>query len=151
MSSSYADREAIRDVSARYNIAADSRDLDSFADCFVAGGVFDLVGLARLEGYDALKSMIGALDFPTLHVSTDAVINTDGDSATQRSAVMIFAREPDSNTMVVLTTGRYTDRLVRTGAGWRFSERIVETDNALGAAISQLSPAFAAAIGTVAG
>jgi SnoaL-like domain len=150
MTSSYADREAIRELSARYNLAADTRDLTGYADCFVANGAFEMVGLTRLEGHDALKGMIGALDFPTLHVSSDAVIYTDNDTATQQCALTIFGREPDSNTMVVLTTGRYTDRLVKTDAGWRFVERVASTDNDLGVAISHHSPAFAAVMAAMA-
>ncbi|MEZ0365898.1 nuclear transport factor 2 family protein [Mycobacterium sp. pUA109] len=144
MTAAYADREAIRELSARYNLAADTRDLQAYADCFVADGAFEMVGLTRLQGHDALKAMISALDFPTLHVSNDALIDTDADGAVQTCALTIFAREPDSNNMVVLTTGRYSDRLVKTESGWRFVERIAKTDNDLGAAISQFSPAFAA-------
>jgi SnoaL-like domain len=150
MTSSYADREAIRELSARYNLAADTRDLPGYAECFVADGAFEMVGLTRLQGHDALKTMIGALDFPTLHVSSDALIDTDTDTATQQCALTIFAREPDSNTLVVLTTGHYADRLARTEAGWRFVERVARTDNDLGAAISQLSPAFAAVMAAAA-
>ncbi|HEX9832631.1 MAG TPA: nuclear transport factor 2 family protein [Mycobacterium sp.] len=146
MTASYADRGAIRELAARYNLCADTRDLSGFADCFVADGAFEMIGLARLQGSDALKAMIGALDFPTLHVTNDAVIDTDGDFATQHCALTIFARGPSNNDMVVLTTGRYSDRLVRTAAGWRFVERVARTDNDLGAAISQLSPAFANAM-----
>ena len=122
MTSSYVDREEIRELSARYNLAADKRDLSGYADCFVADGAFEMVGLTRLEGHDALKGMIGALDFPTLHVSSDAVVDTDDATAIQQCALTIFAREPDSNTMVVLTTGRSSDRLVKTNAGWRAAE-----------------------------
>lgn len=151
MSATYEDREAIRELTARYNLAADGRDLDAYADCFVADGAFEMVGLARLEGPDALKAMIGALDFPTRHVTTDAVIDVDGDRATQRCAFMLFARKPDENELVVLTTARYEDRLVRTSDGWRFVERIATTDNDLGAGISTLSPTFAAVMAAAAG
>lgn len=146
MTASYTDREAIRELSARYNLCADRRDLSGYADCFVADGAFEMVGLTRLQGPDALKAMIGALDFPTLHVTYDAVIDAGGDVATQHCALTIFARRSDSNDMVVLTTGRYADRLLKTAAGWRFTERVARTDNDLGVAIGHLSPTFAAAM-----
>lgn len=149
MTCSYEDREEIRTLTARYNLAADSRDLDGYAACFVDGGdggAFEMVGLARLEGRSALQAMIAGLDFPTLHVTADAVIDVEGDEATQRCAFMLFARRADTNSMVVLTTARYTDRLRRTADGWRFVERLATTDNDLGAGIAELSPAFAAAL-----
>jgi 3-phenylpropionate/cinnamic acid dioxygenase small subunit len=151
MPATYPDRESIRELTARYNLAADSRDLDGYADCFTEDGAFEIVGLARLEGQEPLKAMIGALDFPTLHVSADAVIDVDGDTATQRCAFMLFARKPEANDLVVLTTARYTDRLVRTAQGWRFTERVAHPDNDLGFGIAQLSPAFAAAMAATAG
>lgn len=150
MTAHYADREAIRELTARYNLAADIRDLQGYADCFVDDGAFEMVGLARLQGYEALKSMIGALDFPTLHVSADAVVDVHGDTATQRCAVVIYARLPDRNELMVLTAGRYVDRLAKTPTGWRFIERVATTINDLGAAISQLSPNFAARMATTA-
>jgi 3-phenylpropionate/cinnamic acid dioxygenase small subunit len=143
MPATYEDREAIRDLTARYNLAADTRDLDAYAACFVDGGAFEMVGLARLEGTEQLTGMIGALDFPTLHVTADAVVDVDGDTATQRCSFMLFARKPDENDLIVLTTARYTDQLERTPDGWRFIERVAETDNDLGAGIAGLSPAFA--------
>lgn len=151
MSATYEDREAIRELTARYNLAADNHDLDAYADCFVADGAFEIIGLARLQGPDALKAMIGALDFPTLHVTADAVIDVDGDSATQRCAFMLFARKADGNDLIVLTTARYEDRLTRTADGWRFVERIATTDNDLAAGINQLSPTFAAVMAGAAG
>lgn len=144
MPASYADREAIRALSARYNLAADSRDLDAYTDCFVPDGAFEMVGLARLEGGAALSAMIGALDFPTLHVTADAVIDVDGDSATQQCAIMIFGRAADENEIRPVTTGRYHDRLQRTADGWRFVERRATTINDLGRALVALSPGFAA-------
>jgi 3-phenylpropionate/cinnamic acid dioxygenase small subunit len=151
MTATYADREAIRELTARYNLAADSRDLDNYGNCFTEDGAFEMVGLARLEGQESLKAMIGALDFPTLHVTADAVIDVDGDTATQRCAFMLFARKPETNDMVVLTTARYADRLVKTAQGWRFTERVAHTDNDLGVGISRLSPTFAAAMAASAG
>lgn len=147
----YEDREAIRELTARYNLAADSRDLDAYAECFVADGAFEMVGLARLEGPAALKAMIGALDFPTLHVTADAIIDVDGDTATQRCSFMLFARRADENDLIVLTTARYEDRLARTADGWRFVERVATTGNDLGAGINQLSPTFAAVMAAAAG
>lgn len=88
--------------------------------------------------------MIAGLDFPTHHVTTDAVVEVDGDEAVQSCSFMLFARSEDSNDMVVLTTARYRDRLRRTSQGWRFVERVATTDNDLGMAIARLSPTFGA-------
>jgi ketosteroid isomerase-like protein len=144
MTATYEDHEAIRALGARYAIAADAHDFDAYVACYTPDGVFEIPGLARLQGPEQLAGMIAGLDFPTLHVTTDPLIDVDGDRATQWTAFVLFARHPNENEMRVLTTARYVDELVRTADGWRFASRTATTTNDLGVGIARLSPAFAA-------
>lgn len=139
MTASYHDREAIRELTARYNFAADAKDLEGFADCFVEDGVFEAVGQVRLQGREALKGLIAGLTFPTLHVTADAVVDVDGDTARQQACSIIYGRNTHENDVRVVTIARCTDRFVRTAKGWRFIERMVTAYNDLGIALAELS------------
>jgi hypothetical protein len=57
------------------------------------------------------------------------VIEVAGDEATQECTLLLTSRLFDEN-RVVITIGRYVDRLVRTGAGWRFASREAVVDAA---------------------
>jgi uncharacterized protein (TIGR02246 family) len=140
MTVSFDDYVQIRSLTARYNLAADAGDLDTFADCFTPDGIFEIEGLARLEGPEALKAMIAALAFHTHHATSDAVITVDGDQAIQTCSFVLYGRTDADNDMTILTTSRYTDQLTRTPKGWRFTERISRTDNNLGQTLADIHP-----------
>ena len=150
MTVSFEDYVEIRSLTARYNLAADTGDLDGYVDCFTPDGVFVIEGLVRLQGPDALKAMIGALAFHTHHTTTDPVITVDGDRASQSCSFVLYGRTDQSNTMSILTTSRYTDQLVRTERGWRFSERVSRTDNDLGQALAEFYPPLLETLGALA-
>ena len=56
------------------------------------------------------------------HHTTDSLIEVSGNTATARSYFSVWSNHgPDH-------AGTYSDQLVRTGEGWRFSHRLVRID-----------------------
>ena len=121
-----ADRDAIRDLLARYTYNGDRGRLDALTACFAADGVLEYPG-ASPKGPDAIAASLGSgtrdprLTFVRHHI-TNPLIAVDGDSATARSYFTVHSDfGPDHS-------GTYDDRLVRTADGWRFAHRRVRID-----------------------
>jgi ketosteroid isomerase-like protein len=121
-----ADRDAIRDLLARYTYNGDRGRLDALTACFAADGVLEYPG-ASPKGRDAIAASLGSstrdprLTFVRHHI-TNPLIAVDGDSATARSYFTVHSDfGPDHS-------GTYDDRLVRTADGWRFAHRRMRID-----------------------
>jgi uncharacterized protein (TIGR02246 family) len=119
------DQLAIQGLAARYNFAVDSGDGEAFAATFVEAGVLDL-GPTQIEGRPALQEF--AEHFPTTrrsprHVSTNLVIDGDGDQATLEAYVLIFALTGDPARPTIMTMGTYDDILSKEDGAWRFVQR----------------------------
>jgi uncharacterized protein (TIGR02246 family) len=151
MPTTFEDHQAIRVLTARYNQAADAGDLDAYAACFTENGILELPGLATLQGPEALKAMIAALGFPTRHMTSDAIIEVDGDYATQTCAFVLYGRARHQNELKIVTTCRYEDQLARTPNGWRFTKRIAHADNDLAAMLTEIHPRILEALSAMAG
>jgi ketosteroid isomerase-like protein len=81
------DREAIRDLDARYCRYLDEGQWDRLADCFTEDGAFD--GLSRIEGRTAVRDFFAGLATSGLtalwhHVSSHEIA-VAGDTAVVRS------------------------------------------------------------------
>lgn len=122
------DRDAIRDLLARYTYNGDRGQVPDLAACFAADGVIEYPG-NRAQGPAAIAAALGgsgsarnpALTFVRHHI-TNPLIEVDGDTATARSYFAVHTDiGPDHS-------GTYSDRLVRTAAGWRFAHRLVRID-----------------------
>ncbi|MEW6475003.1 MAG: nuclear transport factor 2 family protein [Actinomycetota bacterium] len=133
-----ADRFAIRELTARYNDAIDDGRLDDYFACFTPDGVLEVVGLGRAQGADQIRPMVESISPIAVHLTLDAVVEVDGDTATQRCRFLLGRRSPDGSDFTVVTSGRYRDRLVRTPAGWRFAERHATFDIDTPAVIARL-------------
>lgn len=121
-----ADRDAIRDLLARYTYNGDRGRLDEMTACFADDGVLEYLGNAP-KGPAAIKAALSSgtrdarLTFVRHHI-TNPLIAVDGDTATARSYFTVHSNfGPDHS-------GTYDDALVRTGAGWRFAHRRVRID-----------------------
>ena len=121
-----ADRDAIRDLLARYTYNGDRGRVDALTACFTAEGVLEYPG-ASPKGSDAIAASLGSgtrdprLTFVRHHI-TNPLIAVDGDTATARSYFAVHSDfGPDHS-------GTYDDRLVRTADGWRFAHRRVRID-----------------------
>jgi len=133
------DRLEIHELLARRAYASDTADPAGWAETFTADGVLeqppaelDLPGGASdlpstVAGRDALTEFLtGAL--PNIeglrHVITNVFVDAAAGGATARSYFHVL----DSGRSVTVVTGRYTDTLERTDAGWRTSHLKVEMD-----------------------
>lgn len=115
------DRQEIRDLTCRYNDSFDSADGPAWVNTFTEDGVFESRIGGRVEGRAALLEWFDRRPHDTIHATTDAFVDADGDSATQVCTVIVFERLEDG--AYLRSVGRYSDRLRRTADGWRFTYR----------------------------
>lgn len=117
------DRIAIRELAARYNDAWEEEQPEAWAATFTTDGVLEIGGDPVAEGREALRLMLAAAGGGTIHMTTDAVIEVDGDRATHRCRLLTARPASETGDLVLSGIGRYTDNLVRTPDGWRFARR----------------------------
>jgi uncharacterized protein (TIGR02246 family) len=116
------DRDAIRDLFARYCLYVDTGAADEWAATFTDDGEFRAGG-DPLVGRDALKAFAASLASGTLHhMVLNEVIDIDGDTATCRSSVFVTSKG------AVVTTGRSEDELRRVNGSWCIARRAYEPD-----------------------
>jgi hypothetical protein len=135
------DLEAIRDLVARYNFAFDDRDVDAYLECWVEDGFVERRNSKpSCRGHAQLAVL--ARDFPVngRHVSTDLVIDLDGDTATMKHYLLYLDMGPPCE---VSMFGVWHDVAVRTSAGWKYKERIFDP---LTIRESEVSPEFMTAV-----
>jgi ketosteroid isomerase-like protein len=114
------DRDAIRDLMARYNHAIDGGEAEEWAALFTADALFDTG--QRFSGTDELLAFaqgVASSGRRTRHVVANAVIEVDGDRATCQAYLLLYAGSPPQ----LALTGAYEDELVRVGGSWRYSRR----------------------------
>ena len=122
-----ADREAIRHLLATYTYNGDRGRIDGLAGCFAADGTLEFPGALATGPAEIAKALTSAgpadpaRTFVRHHI-TNPLIEVDGDTANARSYFAVHTDiGPDHS-------GTYSDRLVRTAAGWRFAHRLVRID-----------------------
>ena len=90
-------------------------------------GVFSQEGsaavLATLTGLVLLYDGIPA----TKHVTTNLIIELDGERATCRSYYTVFQGRPELGLQPIVA-GRYHDTFARDSDGWYFTDRLIYTD-----------------------
>lgn len=123
-----ADRDAIRDLLARYTYNGDRGRVGELAACFAADGVLEFPGNAATGPAAIAAALSGGtgtrnpdLTFVRHHI-TNPLIEVDGDAASARSYFTVHSDfGPDHS-------GTYSDRLIRVADGWRFAHRLVRVD-----------------------
>jgi SnoaL-like domain len=124
----------IAELTARYNDAWDTGDIDSWLSCFVAEGEFIQDGVPQTKGYDALRTMVSAM-IPAglVHLTMNHRITVSGSLAEQHARVILGRRserrQPGTSTWQ--TSGWYSDRLALTDGGWKFVSRTFSPDASL--------------------
>lgn len=121
-----ADREALRELRARYTHTYDAGRLDDFLGLFVEDGVLQLGPMGFAEGREQMRS---ALSGPmqnaafAVHFTTDEITEFTGpDTARGTSRFSVhYGREPN-----VEGAGTYHDEYRRTPDGWRFLSRTID-------------------------
>ncbi len=124
--SDLADRTAIADLTIAYCWALDTHRWDDLDDVFSADATAELAS-PTLYGVDAIKARVALALVPldeSQHMVTNHQIVIDGDHATCRCYLHAqhVRRGVDGGDNFVIG-GRYEDRMVRTGEGWRISHR----------------------------
>jgi DNA-binding GntR family transcriptional regulator len=121
------DQLAIQQLYARYNHAIDSGDATGWAACFTADGTFSSA-TGNFAGTQQLTEFASgfASRLKARHWTNNLVIDADGEGAKGTCYLMLLLlAEGKAN---ILTTGIYTDQLVRDGGAWKFASRSVAGD-----------------------
>ncbi|MYI82897.1 MAG: nuclear transport factor 2 family protein [Chloroflexi bacterium] len=130
------DREAIRDLFARQNLAYDRREAERTAAMFTEDGVLELMGSdLRFEGRDSIRSYMGRL----LEVTGDdyrhwtnslAIEAVEG--APDEARVECYIAAFGMNDGTLRLAGRYFDHLRKVDGEWLFAHRRYEREYNLG-------------------
>jgi uncharacterized protein (TIGR02246 family) len=125
------DREAIRDLIARYGPLADSGQAEAVAALFAEDGIYAVGGMGEAQGRGAIAALISGPVHQSLmadgcaHVLTNPAITLEGDRATVRSHSIVFRHEDGEWAPVRVAANRW--ELARASEGWQVTRR----DNAL--------------------
>ena len=125
------DRAAITALVMGYAERIDGGDLAGvaalFADATYGGVQGGYRGAEAVR--EVLESRVILYDgIPrTKHVTTNLVIELDGDAAAARSYFSVLQATPELPLQTIIA-GRYDDRFARTAGSWRFTARVVHMD-----------------------
>jgi hypothetical protein len=132
----WIDKLEIREIIERSVRHIDDQDGTAFAELFEEDGVLQLAGTV-FAGREALRAMLGGatparkwtapgelLKQPgVMHLTTNPIVDVDGDVATAETDMITFRRDPDGRATIALLA-RYRDRLRRTDEGrWLIGSR----------------------------
>jgi hypothetical protein len=124
------DYAEIQQLYARYNIAIDGGDAEGWAATFTPDGVFN-----TFNGHDALVNFVktwreklnGAA---RRHWNTNLRIT--GNSKEASGYVYLMLVDVSTKPPSIVGTATYTDSLIKTKDGWRFTKRTTKGDSAPG-------------------
>ncbi|MEX1033706.1 MAG: nuclear transport factor 2 family protein [Cellvibrionaceae bacterium] len=118
----------IEQLYAQYNWAIDTGDAGAYANTFIADGVFNsMTGHEQLAGF--IKRWVETMNGATRkHWNTNLKISGDGDTASGQVYLMLL--DTSTQPPAIVATATYTDSLVKTQDGWRFSKRSTQSDRA---------------------
>ncbi len=118
----------IQQLYARYNIAIDSGDAEGWAATFTPDGVFN-----TFSGHDALVGFVKTWR-DNLNGATRKHWNNNlqitGTSKEATASVYLILVDFSTKPLSLLTTATYTDSLIKTKDGWRFTKRTTKGDTA---------------------
>jgi hypothetical protein len=119
-----ADRADLTDLLARQGLWLDERRFDDTASVFTDDATAETQG-GRAQGLQALTAQAHrnhAHFDRTQHVTSNLLIDLDGDRATVRANLIVMFVRDAAESEPALTMGeRYRFEAVRTPEGWRFS------------------------------
>lgn len=122
-----ADRLAILELNARYNWACYDRDPAAYAACFTPDGVYESgnTGDRHTGAAQLAAGLAAARDSAWLmgHVTADAFVEVNGETARQRVFVLLYRREDPHGENQFFASGTYTDDLTRSPSGWLYRQR----------------------------
>jgi hypothetical protein len=125
------DHVAILNLLAVYGPAVDSGQSVAAAGLWESDGVYDVGGMARVEGRAAIAALYeadlhqGLIRQGSAHVTTAPHVVIDGDTATAVAHSLVVRRTGDTYQVWRASANHW--RLRRTPDGWRISERYNRT------------------------
>jgi 3-phenylpropionate/cinnamic acid dioxygenase small subunit len=130
MPSVIEEKDAIRELLARYCFHFDNGEFDQWLSLFTDDGAFDLGSRGRFQGRDALRKFLRVVPLtngvPMIkHCVMNAIVSVAGDRATARSYVVVLR---GGEALALSVAGRYEDQLIKQGGEWRFVERKAHLD-----------------------
>lgn len=127
---SLEDKDAIKELTARYTFAVSDGDRDALAACFTEDAVFEgratkRVGHAEICGLAEDRT---STHFPHYIVTNFIISARPGEpgACNVRTALLSYAFTPSGVTFQ--TSGSYEDIVVKVGGEWRFRYRLVKAD-----------------------
>lgn len=130
MPSVLEEKDAIRELMARYCFHFDNGEFNQWLDLFTDDGVFDLGAMGRISGRVGLQQFLKTIPLtnglPLMkHCVMNSIVSVTGKHATARSYVIVVR---GGEQVTVSIAGRYEDQVVKDGNTWRFNERKVHFD-----------------------
>lgn len=122
------DREAIRDLLARYGPLADAGDCAGAAALWTEDGVYAVGGYGEHRGRAAIAALLEAETHQSLiaggaaHVLSPPVIDLNGDRATAWTYSVVFRKDGEGWEACRVSANAWY--LVRTAEGWRAARRV---------------------------
>jgi hypothetical protein len=124
-----ANRLAIGDLTARYNRALETGDLETWIGTFVQEGVLRGAGGETFSGHRELAGFFRAAPPGRIRVTADAQVDVDGVHARQECRFLTLRSGTNGGAAPeVEAVGRYRDELVYERGRWYFSTREVVAD-----------------------
>ncbi|WP_326791647.1 nuclear transport factor 2 family protein [Streptomyces sp. NBC_00841] len=120
-------RQDIADLLAKYCLALDGRDWAALTQVFTEDAIAEYEGAGTARGLAAITDVVRRALEPldaSQHFIATSLVETGDDGATGRTYLIarhIAHGAPGGDSFTV--GGMYTDRFVRTPAGWRITHR----------------------------
>jgi len=136
MPSLLEEKDAIRELIARYCFHVDACEFDEWAATFTEDGVFEVVDLFRFEGRSSIREFGNHIpknergQTGMKHLTMNQIIDVDGERATAKCNVLIIREGTPLHVDIV---GRYEDELVKESGRWLFKHRRTYFDYRAGA------------------
>lgn len=119
--SRFEDELTIRNRYAAYCFAADDRDPEAMADCFVEDAEVEVVDRATMRGRDAIAGVQKTPSTNRHHVLNIWIRALDDAAASVAAYFLVLDHQG-----APIGHGRYQDELVREDDGaWRFRHRVI--------------------------
>ena len=115
------DYAEIQQLYARYNVAIDTGDAEAYAATFTPDGMFNnFTGRDALIGF--IKTWRERLNGASRrHWNSNLLIS--GDTKTASGSVYLMLLDVSTKPATIVAVGSYTDSLIKTSDGWRFTKR----------------------------
>lgn len=118
-----ANRLAIGDLTARYDRALETGDLETWIGTFVQEGVLRGTDGESFSGHRELVRFFRAAPPDRIRLTTDAQVDVDGVRAQQECRFLTLRPGSNGGGPVVDAVGRYHDALIYERGRWYFSAR----------------------------